>query len=179
MCVIQASPPVCQEKNLWSAPPLPPCFPTHIKVNTDWERESECVCVCVSSYIVSICRKFCTITSFLFQIPLGKAIWLQLSSSPCQPFSSWPSPSFSSLCFISLRPSPTAKVRRKTRRTHVQSWELKGRPLMTTLTCVFVCVACCSGKVVKAAEAQTNKQEDKKDVPGKTTHTHTRARAQS
>lgn len=26
--------------------------------------------------------------------------------------------------------------------------------------------ACCSGQVVKAVEAQTNKLEDKKDVPG-------------
>lgn len=45
--------------------------------------------------------------------------------------------------------------------------------------CLFVCVACCSGKVVKVVEAQTNKQEDKKDVPGETTHTHTRGRARA
>ena len=40
--------------------------------------------------------------------------------------------------------------------------------------CVCVCVsaACCSGQAVKAVEAQTNKQEDKKDMPGKTGHTH-------
>lgn len=30
---------------------------------------------------------------------------------------------------------------------------------------------------MKAVEAQTNKQEDKKDVPGETTHTHTHMRA--
>lgn len=30
--------------------------------------------------------------------------------------------------------------------------------------------ACCSGQVVKSVEAQTNKQEDKKDVPGKKSH---------
>lgn len=32
--------------------------------------------------------------------------------------------------------------------------------------------ACCSGQVVKAVEAQTNKQEDKKDVPGETGCAH-------
>ena len=41
---------------------------------------------------------------------------------------------------------------------------------------VCVSAACCSGQVVKAVEAQTNKQEDKKDVPGETGYTqkHTR-----
>ncbi len=36
-----------------------------------------------------------------------------------------------------------------------------------------VSTACCSGQVVKAVEAQANKQEDKKDVPGEKSHTHT------
>lgn len=31
---------------------------------------------------------------------------------------------------------------------------------------VCLCAACCSGQVVKSVEAQTNKQEDKKEVPG-------------
>uniref|UniRef100_A0A3Q2ZA00 Ectodysplasin A receptor n=1 Tax=Kryptolebias marmoratus TaxID=37003 RepID=A0A3Q2ZA00_KRYMA len=32
--------------------------------------------------------------------------------------------------------------------------------------------ACCTGQVVKAVEAQTNKQEDKKDIPGETSYTN-------
>lgn len=43
------------------------------------------------------------------------------------------------------------------------------------ILCVSVCLsaACCSGQVAKAVEAQSNKQEDKKDVPGERGHTHT------
>ena len=36
------------------------------------------------------------------------------------------------------------------------------------MVCVCVFTACCSGQGVKAVEAQTNKSEDKKDVPGET-----------
>lgn len=36
---------------------------------------------------------------------------------------------------------------------------------------VCLCAACCSGQVVKSVEAQTNKQEDKKEVPGEISHT--------
>lgn len=37
---------------------------------------------------------------------------------------------------------------------------------------VFVLAACCTGQVVKAVEAQTNKQEDKKDIPGERSYTN-------
>lgn len=43
---------MCQKKNLWSARPLPPCFPTPIKVNTI--DQNECVCVCPVTLLVFV-----------------------------------------------------------------------------------------------------------------------------
>ncbi|XP_069554608.1 tumor necrosis factor receptor superfamily member EDAR isoform X2 [Brachyistius frenatus] len=50
----------------------------------------------------------------------------------------------------------------------MQTSKPKGKPLIdpgSTTVFPHLNKACCSGQVVKAVEAQTNKQEDKKDVP--------------
>lgn len=46
-----------------------------------------------------------------FQMRPDRVTWPPLSSLPCQPSSSWPSPSSSSSCFIYLRPNQAVTVR--------------------------------------------------------------------
>lgn len=70
------------------------------------------------------------------------------------------------IMFYILKTKPSGQGETLTH-SHTQS-HLKGWRLCLMMFRVCVCAACCSGQVVKAVEAQTNKQEDKKDVPGET-----------
>lgn len=71
------------------------------------------------------------------------------------------------IMFYILKAKPSGQGEAGTRR-HVYSPFPPKRWRLCPSVCACVSAACCSGQVVKAVEAQTNKQEDKKDVPGET-----------
>lgn len=98
----------------------------------------------------------------LLQESTDRVTLQRLSSSPCPPFSSWPSPSSSSSCFTSWRPSPVVRVRDAHVLTESHAHVRVRRFFLDGL---LLCVSVCSvlprsdGEGCGGSDQQTGRQE--------------------
>lgn len=157
VCVLQVCKTAKLKRNQWLTPAAPPSYLTQIKVKP-WKR----LVAYVSTHTQTKQHILTSTHDPLLQESTDRVTLQRHSSSPCQPFSSWPSPLSSSSCFTSWRPSPVVRVRDAHVLTESHAHVRVRRFFLDGL---LLCVSVCSvlprsgGEGCGGSDQQTGRQE--------------------